>query len=320
MKRIVALFCVVLMATFAVPAFAHAEENTTLTLTADKTVANPGDRVTFSLILGAVNNLGGMSLYIVLPEGLSIDYDSVALPEGVADTLDISEGDTNIPTAINDNILDFAARKKGYTGTEDLCILNFTCMVDSDSTLETKSVGINVSTIFDQSLDMNEIEATVQEAQLKVEGAKDPAATPEPAATPTPEPAATATPEPAAKPAEESEEPRQYLSNLDELIEGVKSGTIIRVSKKDGIFSLNRDILRTLNECGVSLEMEYTYQGKDYKIFIPAGKAVIDDDVFWYGPLYLAGMYGNNSTGLGALSQITQEVGQALKQIIDLNP
>ena len=41
MKRIVALFSAVLLVLCAVPAMARAEETTTLTVTADKTVANP---------------------------------------------------------------------------------------------------------------------------------------------------------------------------------------------------------------------------------------------------------------------------------------
>lgn len=328
MKRIVALFSAVLMVLFAVPAMVRAEETTTLTITADKTVANPGDRVTFSLMLGAVNNLGGMSLYIDLPEGLSIDYSSVVLPEGVADTLD-ADGEVSIPTKLNENIFDYSAKRTGYTGTTDLCILKFTCMVDSNSALGTKSVGLKGVDVFDNDPKTNSINTTVHAAQLQIEEAKSPVATPTPVpvVTPTPvptvQPTAKPTVVPTAAPTATPETTRYYLADLEDLIEEVEAGTTIRVSLKDDINALNRNILRRLNERGVSLEMEYTYEGKNYKIFIPAGKAVIDDDVFYCGPLYLAGLYGNNTMDSGiedALNQIVQGIGQALKQVVDLHP
>ena len=40
----------------------------------------------------------------------------------------------------------------------------------------------------------------------------------------------------------------------------------------------------------VTLEMEYTYEGTDYHVIIPAGMAV-DDEIAWYGPLYLSAYY-----------------------------
>lgn len=329
MKRIVALFSIVLMVLFAVPALARAEETTTLTVTADKTVANPGDRITFSLTLGAVNNLGGMSLYIDLPEGMSIDYSSVMLPEGVKDTLDV-DGEVSIPTELNENIFDYSAKRTGYTGTADLCILKFTCTVDGSSALETKSVGLRGVDVFDNDPALNTIVTTVKEAQVRIEEAKateTPAPTAQPTAEPTAEPTAQPTAEPTAQPTAEPtatpEASRYYLADLEDLIEEVEAGTTIRIFKKHDINALNRNILRRLNERGVSLEMEYTYEGKDYKIFIPAGEAVIDDDVFYCGPLYLAGLYGNNSmsSGLeGSLNQVVQGVGQALKQVVDLYP
>ena len=41
----------------------------------------------------------------------------------------------------------------------------------------------------------------------------------------------------------------------------------------------------------VTLELEYTFEGKEYTVTIPAGKAE-DNDIEWYGPLYLQMRYG----------------------------
>ncbi|MDE6673535.1 MAG: LysM peptidoglycan-binding domain-containing protein, partial [Acetatifactor sp.] len=57
------------------------------------------------------------------------------------------------------------------------------------------------------------------------------------------------------------------------------------------INSLSNSVMQQLAKRGdVALEMEYTYDGVDYHIVIPAGLAV-DDDIPWYGPLYLSAYY-----------------------------
>ena len=41
----------------------------------------------------------------------------------------------------------------------------------------------------------------------------------------------------------------------------------------------------------VALKLEYTFEGKDYTVTIPAGKAE-NNDIQWDGPLYLQMRYG----------------------------
>lgn len=78
------------------------------------------------------------------------------------------------------------------------------------------------------------------------------------------------------------------LSALGALIEAAQDGDLIRM---DGVNTLSCSDVRQLLDHGMTLEMEYTYEGIDYKVRIPAG-ASIDESIPYYGPLYLAQYYG----------------------------
>lgn len=79
-----------------------------------------------------------------------------------------------------------------------------------------------------------------------------------------------------------------WLEPLSSQIAAAAPGSTVRLTKEQNISTLSRDIMQMLVKRGdVALEMEYTYEGNDYHIFIPAGRA-IDSDISWYGPLYLS--------------------------------
>ncbi|MCD8326734.1 MAG: hypothetical protein LUC90_08695 [Lachnospiraceae bacterium] len=57
-------------------------------------------------------------------------------------------------------------------------------------------------------------------------------------------------------------------------------------------FALSNGIMQQLVKCGnVDFAVTFTYKGVAYTITIPAGRAV-DNDIPWYGPLYLIQYYG----------------------------
>lgn len=86
-----------------------------------------------------------------------------------------------------------------------------------------------------------------------------------------------------------------YTSALDSQITVALSGTTVKITKDQNICSLSNSTMQQLLKRGdVALEMEYTYEGVDYKILIPAG-AAMDNEIPWYGPLYLAQHYGVNN-------------------------
>lgn len=83
-----------------------------------------------------------------------------------------------------------------------------------------------------------------------------------------------------------------WLESLGNRILAAASDSTVRVTKDEEINTLSNEIMQMLVKRGdVALEMEYTYQGMDYHILIPAGRAV-DNDIPWYGPLYLAAHFG----------------------------
>ncbi len=84
-------------------------------------------------------------------------------------------------------------------------------------------------------------------------------------------------------------------STLESQITAAVSGTTVKITKDQNICSLPNSIMKQLLERGdVALEMEYTYEGVDFEILIPAG-AAMDNDIPWYGPLYLAQYYSVNN-------------------------
>lgn len=77
------------------------------------------------------------------------------------------------------------------------------------------------------------------------------------------------------------------------VIQSAEPMSVITITKEQKINALSNAAMQMLVKRGdVTLVMEYVYQGKEYRIVIPAGKAV-DDDIPWYGPLYLAAYYSD---------------------------
>ncbi|MCM1120555.1 MAG: LysM peptidoglycan-binding domain-containing protein [bacterium] len=78
---------------------------------------------------------------------------------------------------------------------------------------------------------------------------------------------------------------------LDSQIAAAAPNSTVKVTREQNINTLSRDIMQLLVKRGdVTLDMEYEYDGTDYHIIIPAGKAV-DNDIPWYGPLYLSAYF-----------------------------
>lgn len=96
------------------------------------------------------------------------------------------------------------------------------------------------------------------------------------------------------------------------------SGEVIRIK---GVTALSNSVMQELLKKGnVTLVLEYTYEGVDYVVTIPAGAAV-NSDIPWYGPLYLAGRYGNNAVGAAGVSGdiYTVRAGDTMGKIARVN-
>ncbi|MCM1185372.1 MAG: LysM domain-containing protein [Lachnoclostridium sp.] len=105
---------------------------------------------------------------------------------------------------------------------------------------------------------------------------------------------------------------------VDEIAES-SAGATVKMEK--GISALSNSVMKELLKKGdVSLRMEFTYDKKDYVIIIPAG-AALDNDIPWYGPLYLAQHFGNSAGTAAAKNGAVYEVklGDSMSKIAKAN-
>ncbi|MGN0168423.1 MAG: LysM peptidoglycan-binding domain-containing protein [Acetatifactor sp.] len=116
--------------------------------------------------------------------------------------------------------------------------------------------------------------------------------------------------------AEVEEEP-SGREKVSDLIESAADNATIVITKDMGVNYLSNSQMKALVKRGnVTLKMEYIYQGKEYSIVIPAGGAE-NNDIEWYGPLYLAAHYSGNAVPAVAASGDTYQVqkGDTLSKI-----
>lgn len=171
MKRVLAMCMAALMICFLIPSAAEAaSDRTTISVTADKTTANPGDTVRFEVKLGAVEDLGGLDFNVVIPEGLTMDAGSVTMQDGLKDILK-SDGDIVKPTEINSWRWSYSVGAESYTGASELVILSFSCTVNADAAFEQKSVTLDNMVCFDGSTDLNEIAVDIVPGAVSIEKA-----------------------------------------------------------------------------------------------------------------------------------------------------
>lgn len=98
---------------------------------------------------------------------------------------------------------------------------------------------------------------------------------------------------------------------LESQIAAAAPGTVISITKDQNINALSNSVMKQLAKRGdVALVMEYTYDGADYHIVIPAGLAE-DNDIPWYGPLYLSAYYSSYVLNTGVTAPTTLYVVQS---------
>ena len=155
----------------AVPALATTPVE--LKVTANTTSANPGDTINYKVSIGAVTNTGGLEFYLDIPSGLTIVESSIIIPDGLETIID-SDGEIVSPKSENSYYWAYSAQSTGYTGTETLVILTFSCTVDAD-VLGNKSVSVKNVLLMDNTYDMNDIPFVVTPATITVTAAPKPA-------------------------------------------------------------------------------------------------------------------------------------------------
>ena len=130
-KRITSLALVFVMVlsllVTAVPALAAPIESTQLKVTADKTSANPGDTITYTITMGPVSDMGSMQMCLDIPTGLTYVENSTELADGLKATLGFDDvAWTEISKMING-----VASAADYESNTDTVIAKFQCTVDA---------------------------------------------------------------------------------------------------------------------------------------------------------------------------------------------
>ena len=140
-KRITSiLLCIVMIVSMlvtAVPVFAVEGRTTTFKLTADKTAAEPGDIITFTVTMGAVEGLKGLGLDLRIPSGLTFVSGSGKVTDGLMATMAAA----NIMFTESSKI--FMVASCNYTSTADTVLMTFQCKVD-DGTSGNKTVELGL--------------------------------------------------------------------------------------------------------------------------------------------------------------------------------
>ncbi len=137
----------------------------------------------------------------------------------------------------------------------------------------------------------------------------------------------------------EKEEPSYYLTPLEDKLDNLityitenptsPEATEPQTVEWDAGDSLPLGIMKQLQETpNVSLLFSFTYEGVDHKVLIPAGGAFVDEDITWYGPLWLLGKYGEYDPHKKEytiesgdnLKALAKKFGMSLEELIAKNP
>ena len=173
------------MATLAVlffstaAAFAGNGASSSITITADKTEAEPGDTISFTVTLGPVSDFGTMQMVLVIPEGLTYEAGSGALADGLKETLGFDVADyTEISRMVNG-----FASAADYSSNGDTVLCTFRCTVN-EGFKGSAEVGLTELEFYScQNWKDHTGEYTVNKAVITVGSADDPAADPDPSGT-----------------------------------------------------------------------------------------------------------------------------------------
>jgi len=160
-KRIVAIVMIIFVASlWAYPCFAA--EPTCFKMTADITNVSPGDTVTYTVSLGAVENLYGMKLKIAVPEGLKYVEGSGQISEGLSETMNAAKAEFIEETLV------LIVGSCEYSSEFDTVLMQFQCTVDADTSgLKVVHFEIDPENVFDG--EYNNIPYTIADAAISVD-------------------------------------------------------------------------------------------------------------------------------------------------------
>ncbi len=172
-KRITSLLLCFVMAfamlATAVPAFAQEGRSTYFKMTADKTEAQAGDTITYTVYLGPVEHIAGMKFKLRFPDGLSYVENSGKAADGIQSTLNAASAEFTESTKV------WLVGSSDYTSHTETVLMTFQCTVKEGAT-GNQEVEIYIDdpdNICD--IDYDNISYTITNATVTVTAAPKPA-------------------------------------------------------------------------------------------------------------------------------------------------
>ena len=149
-KKIVASLLIIAIMISLLPTYIFAANTVKFSITPSVTEAHPGDEITYTVKMSAVQNLAGMKFKLVIPEGLTfIEGKEV---DGLQETMHAAKAEFTPETLV------FVVGSSDYSSNADTTLMTFKCSVDS-GTIGEKEITfiIDNDDIFDTSEDMNNL-------------------------------------------------------------------------------------------------------------------------------------------------------------------
>ena len=145
-KRITSLMLVFVMIlsllATAVPALAAPPDSTcTYSIEADKTSANPGDTINFTIYMQQTGTQTCMEGTLVIPDGLTFVAGSGKIEDGLATALNWTGAGEGVWWTPESMIMN-GFGSEDFTGEEKIALMKFQCTVDSDATAKDYEVKL----------------------------------------------------------------------------------------------------------------------------------------------------------------------------------
>lgn len=152
----------VLLSVFAISA--SAVNSTEFFVKVDKTSVSPGDVITCTVSMGAVENLFGLKLKVNIPEGLTVVEGSSVISENLANTFQAARVEYLESNGV------FIVGGCDYTGASEITLLQFQCTVDEDASDDMEIfLEIDPENVFDTEYENISFRVTTATIQKKGE-------------------------------------------------------------------------------------------------------------------------------------------------------
>ena len=150
LKKILALLLIISIMISLLPTPIFAVNPVKFSIIPSVSEAHPGDEITYTVKMSAVQNLAGMKFKLLIPDGLTFVEGKEV--EGLQTTLNAAKAEFTPATLV------FVVGSSNYSCNEDTTLMTFKCTVDSETVGEKEvTFIIDNDDIFDTTADMNNI-------------------------------------------------------------------------------------------------------------------------------------------------------------------